>query len=177
MPAGRDDDALTWDGDDDPTLDVGAADAARPADSSDEAATLPEGWSAVGKGSEAVATGAESGTEDSADASAEASGAVEREPMGNAQLIALGVLGGFSVLYAVGWLIGGLRLQGTAQFLVAPVAYQVSLWLAVVAPIVWFGSVYLLTTDSKKWVRFLWLIGGVLFLIPWPFIMVGAIGR
>jgi hypothetical protein len=34
-----------------------------------------------------------------------------------------------------------------------------------------------LTADSKRWVRFAWLIGGVLFLIPWPFIMVGAIGR
>lgn len=178
MPVGRDDDALTWDGDDDPTLDIGAADAAQPADSSDEAATLPEGWSAVGKGSETVAAEADADSDsDARVATSDGGGEPEHEPIGNAELISLGVLGGFSVLYAVGWLIGGLRLQGTAQFLVAPVAYQVSLWLAVVAPLVWFGSVYLLTTDSKKWVRFLWLIGGVLFLIPWPFIMVGAIGR
>lgn len=172
MPAGRDDDALTWDGDDDPTLDVGAAEAVTaPA----ETGTLPEGWNAVGKGSEAVEREPESGSDDTEPAS-EATTA-EREPMGNAELISLGVLGGFALLYAVGWLIGGLRLQGTAQFLVAPVAYQVSLWLAVIAPLVWFVTVYLLTKGSRAWVRFAWLAAGVLFLVPWPFIMVGAIGR
>lgn len=182
MPTGRDDDALTWDGDDDPTLDVGAdaADAvAAPAGS----ATLPDGWSAVGKGSEVVEPGSapadspEAEADDAPAADHEPAGVEAREPMGNASLIALGIIGGFSLLYAIGWLIGGLRLQDTAQFLVAPVAYQVSLWLAVLAPIVWFGTVYLLTTSSRAWVRFAWLIGGVLFLIPWPFIMVGAIGQ
>lgn len=171
-----------WDGDDDPTLDVGSGEPADAVPATGATTPLPDGWSAVGKGSEMLPAGGE------AEAEAEVSdphgsmesgpqGPPEREAMGNAELITLGVLGGFSVLYAVGWLIGGLRLQGTAQYLVAPVAYQVSLWLAVLAPIVWFGSVYVLTADSKKWVRFLWLIGGVLFLIPWPFIMVGAIGR
>nr|BFF11774.1 hypothetical protein GCM10025699_30770 [Microbacterium flavescens] len=106
-----------------------------------------------------------------------AQGAPVREPMGNAELITLGVIGGFSVLYAVGWLIGGLRLQGTAQFLVSSVAYQISLWLAVLAPVVWFAAVYLLTIGSKTWVRFAWLAAGVVLLVPWPFIMVGAIGR
>lgn len=190
VPTGRDDDALTWDGDDDPTLDVGA-DADDAAAAPAEPATLPDGWSAVGKGSEVVeprsAPAASPDAEDGAEPVAESAAApVEarepaeaeaREPMGNASLIALGIIGGFSLLYAIGWLIGGLRLQDTAQFLVAPVAYQVSLWLAILAPIVWFGTVYLLTTASRAWVRFAWLIGGVLFLIPWPFIMVGAIGQ
>ena len=88
-----------------------------------------------------------------------------------------GVIGGFSALYAIGWLIGALRLQGTAQFLVAPVAYQISLWLAVLAPLVWFAAVFLLTAGSKTWLRFAWLAAGVVLLVPWPFIMVGAIGR
>ncbi|MBN9200222.1 MAG: hypothetical protein J0H70_02380, partial [Microbacterium chocolatum] len=30
---------------------------------------------------------------------------------GNAALIAVGVLGGVYLLYAIGWLLGGLRLQ------------------------------------------------------------------
>ena len=47
MTAGRDDDALTWDGDDDPTLDVGAA-------APGESPPLPAGWNAVGKGSETL---------------------------------------------------------------------------------------------------------------------------
>ncbi|WP_127474541.1 DNA polymerase III subunit gamma/tau [Microbacterium sulfonylureivorans] len=181
MPAGRDDDALTWDGDDDPTLDVGAAETTEAVNQTGAAAPLPEGWSAVGKGSKTLDSpegeDVEAPVDPRGSLESDAQGPAPREPMGNVELISLGVLGGFSVLYAVGWLIGGLRLQDAAQFLVASVAYQVSLWLAILAPIVWFGSVYLLTTGSKKWVRFLWLIGGVLFLIPWPFIMVGAIGR
>ena len=183
MPAGRDDDALTWDGDDDPTLDVGASEAAEPVDAvplAPEKTSLPEGWSAVGNGSDSVGAASdpvsgEAGLRGSLES--DAAGPPSREPIGNASLIALGVIGGFSVLYAVGWLIGGLRLQDTAQFLVAPMAYQVSLWLAVLAPILWFLTVYLLTTASRAWVRFAWLVGGVLLLIPWPFIMVGAIGQ
>lgn len=183
VTAGRDDDALSWGGDDDPTLDVGAAepDAVTP---TAETASLPEGWSAVGRGSEAVTAEAdddaepdEGGADARGSMESEAQGAPVREPMGNAELITLGVIGGFCALYAVGWLIGALRLQGTAQFLVAPVAYQISLWLAVLAPVVWFATVFLLTVASKTWVRFAWLAAGVVLLVPWPFIMVGAIGR
>lgn len=175
MPTGRDDEALSW-GDDDPTLDVGARsiddsrETARPAVA--DAAVLPEGYTSVGRGSEALAAH-EPDAERAVDASAEPS----EPPMGNVELVSLGVIGGFSVLYAVGWLIGGLRLQGTAEFLVAPLAYQVSLWLAVVAPLVWFATVLVLTRGSRLWVRFAWLIGGIVLLVPWPFIMVGAIGR
>ena len=178
MPTGRDDDALTWDGDDDPTLDVGVEPVAapEPADTPAETGALPDGWSAVGRGSETVERDAAS-DDDARPAAADTGEAAAREPMGNAELISLGVLGGFSLLYAVGWLIGGLRLQAVAEFLVAPVAYQVSLWLAVLAPLVWFTTVCLLTAGSRTWVRFAWLAGGVVLLLPWPFIMVGVIGR
>ena len=182
VPAGRDDDALTWDGDDDPTLDVRAADRSEAVPSDVDAATLPEGYTAVGKGSETLAAADDAEPESRAAESATRTGATDQDRdesprVGNAELISLGVLGGFSVLYAVGWLIGGLRLQGTAEFLVAPLAYQVSLWLAVLAPLVWFATALLLTRGRRLWVRFAWLVGGVVLLVPWPFIMVGAIGR
>ncbi len=183
VPAGRDDDALTWDGDDDPTLDVRAAGQTEPAPSADDVTTLPEGYTAVGKGSETVAAPDSPAEPDARPAETDTrTGATDHDhdetpPLGNAALIALGVLGGFSVLFAVGWLIGGLRLQGTAEFLVAPLAYQISLWLAVIAPIVWFATVLLLTRGRRLWVRFAWLVGGIVLLVPWPFIMVGAIGR
>ena len=191
MTTGRDDDALSWDGDDDPTLDLGssadaeAADAAdadrdpRPADGTGSTAELPKGFTAVGKGSDAVATadGADEASA-SADASAEHGSAVaEREPMGNGTLVALGVLGGVYALYAIGWLIGGLRLQGRAQYLVLDVMYQGSLWLAVLAPLLWFATTFLLTRSSRAWVRFAWLAVGAVLLLPWPFVMIGAIGQ
>ena len=200
MTTGRDD-ALTWDGDDDPTLDLGspaAPDGARPDDSESDgpesdgsesetsraagddgatSATLPPGFTAVGKGSDAV--GAEAAG-DAASVTATASVAVAahvHRPLGNAALIALGVLGGVYTLFAIGWLIGGLRLQGRAQYLVFDVMYQGSLWLAVLAPLLWFATTLLLTRRSRTWVRFAWLAAGVVLLLPWPFVMTGAIGQ
>lgn len=194
MTPGRDDDALTWEGDDDPTLDVGAAPAAPPsapeAPDADAAtatdaeaetasaavpdpgtaspengtaapASLPEGWNAVGKGSESVA----------------ADGTARRQPVSSAGLITLGILGGFYLLYTVGWLIGGLRLQGEVEYLVADAMFQGSFWLAVLAPALWFVMVVMLTARSAAWIRLSWLIAGAVLLVPWPFIMVGAIGR
>src|SRR5690606_37076922 len=70
MPAGRDEDALSWGGDDDPTLDVGAADRDE-ATPTAETASLPEGWSAVGRGSESVS--AAEAAEADADAGAQGS--------------------------------------------------------------------------------------------------------
>ncbi|MEV4688643.1 DNA polymerase III subunit gamma/tau [Microbacterium sp. LWH3-1.2] len=181
MTTGRDDDALTWDGDDDPTLDHGAA--SDEGDGSETSAhsspaELPKGFTAVGKGSETLG---------SADAPVAASvsktpshapaATRDRQPMGNGALIAFGVLGGVYTLYAIGWLIGGLRLQGKAQYLVMDVMYQGSLWLAVLAPLLWFATTLLLTRSSRAWVRFAWLAAGVVLLLPWPFVMIGAIGQ
>jgi hypothetical protein len=169
---GRDDDALTWDGDDDPTLDVGAT---APA----ESPTLPTGWSAVGKGSDTVdpATADAETPDAAAGVPAPAATTAAREPMGNALLITIGVVGGIFLLYTIGWIVGGLRLEGTAQFLVSPLAYKFGFWLAVAAPVAWFATVFLLTRGSRAWVRIVWLLAGVALLIPWPFIMTGAVGQ
>ncbi|HWI29981.1 MAG TPA: DNA polymerase III subunit gamma/tau [Microbacterium sp.] len=183
--ARRDDDALSWDGDEDPTLDV------RPAASTDapepvagpgavvnapEPASLPDGWNAVGKGSEAV-TGEHDVAAESP-AHAVPATAEEEAPahLGNAALIAVGVLGGIYLLFAIGWLVGGQRLQGLAQFLVTDVVFQVSLWLAVLAPLVWFATVWIVTARKALWMRFVWLGAGIVLLAPWPFVMVGAVG-
>jgi len=176
---GRDDDALSW-GDDDPTLDVGAVpttpagretavpDTDNPEKPDAEPAVLPKGYTAVGKGSDEVGRV-------HADGSVTMPG--QREPMGNATLIGLGLLGGIYLLYAIGWVIGGLRLQGAREYLVTDVMYQGALWLAVLAPLLWFGTVFALTLRPKAWVRFAWLIAGAALLVPWPFIMIGAVGQ
>lgn len=165
MSSGPDDDALSWGGDDDPTLDVGA----RPAGGEDgEPLALPDGFTAVGKDSQKVGH-------------IEADGTVvmpgEPAPMSSTMLIGLGILAGAYLLFTIGWIVGGLRLQGTAQFLVSPVGYQAALWLAVAAPALWFGTVFVLTRDTKSWVRLVWLVAGVVLLVPWPFVMVGAVGQ
>jgi len=187
VTTGRDDDALTWDGDDDPTLDLGAtsdpdADAGRdapdaPAPVAPEPAALPKGYTAVGRGSDAVGGGETPVAASATGTSAVGETAAGRHPMGNGALIALGVLGGVYAIYTIGWLIGGLRLQGRAQYLVFDVMYQGSLWLAVLAPLLWFATTFLLTRRSRAWVRFAWLAAGVVLLLPWPFVMIGAIGQ
>ncbi|MGB4779317.1 DNA polymerase III subunit gamma/tau [Microbacterium sp.] len=165
------DDALSWGGDDDPTLDVGSRPAPEPEPAPGREAAppaLPLGFTAVGRGSDEVGR-------------IEADGTVtlpgEPAPLSNAVLVSLGILGGAYALFTVGGIIGGLRLQGTAQFLVSPVGYRFAFWLAVVAPALWFLTAYVLTRGAKAWVRLVWLIGGLALLIPWPFMFVGAVGQ
>ena len=155
-----DDDALSWDGDDDPTLDTGApASAAKPAadtspqETTDAATAAPANSTAVPQAEE------------------------ERAPMGNAMLITIGVLAGFYAIFTIGWVIGGLRLRDAAHYAVADVAFQGPLWLSVLAPALWFSTVYLLTRRSESWMRLLWLVVGAILLVPWPFVMVGAVGQ
>jgi hypothetical protein len=168
----RDEDALSWDGDDDPTLDTGKPAAADdPADANPvDPAPLPDGWTAVGRGSESA------GHPASAPATATAEGS-EDVGLGTAALVSIGVLGGVYLLFAIGWLVGGLRLQGRYQVLVTDSMYQGALWLATAAPLIWFATTLFATRGSRAWVRWLWLAFGVLLLIPWPFLMIGAVGR
>lgn len=173
MASGRDDDALTWDGDDDPTLSTGASartDDVVPAREAETAETVPlaDGYTAVGKGSDTVglATTGPSAT----------TARDEARPPGNVALVALGVLGGMYLLFTIGWIIGGLRLNSVAVFLVSPAASIPALWLAVLAPALWFVTVLLLTRRSASWLRFTLLGAGILLLVPWPFIMLGAVG-
>jgi len=177
----RDDDAFRWEGDADPTLDAPAP-----------RAKLPRGFTPVGKGAADVdeddsepaaepdavddAGGSEPEAASEADADAAAHEDEHPAPTGNATLVAIGVLAGIAAMWTIGWIIGGLRLQGTAEFLVSPLAYIPSLWLAALAPALWFGAVWLLTRRSRAWVRVSWLVAGAVLLVPWPFVMTGTVG-
>jgi hypothetical protein len=165
MTAGRDashDDALAWDGDEDPTLAVGTPPPAAPGTARDaEPVALPDGYTAVGKGSRKVGR-------------LDAPAPTERAPMGNATLISLGVLGGIYLLYAIGWLIGGGRLSLIAALFLDAIAFQVTLWLAVLAPPIWFVTVLTFTRTARPWIRFTLLAVGAVLLVPWPFVLAGA---
>ncbi|MEW1973555.1 hypothetical protein AB0301_00520 [Microbacterium profundi] len=154
------DDALTWEGDDDrPTT--------RSTPEAEQKTTLPRGWNAVGKRSETVGRTRNEGT---------LSDPGERPPLSTPMLLLVGIVGGIYLLYTVGWIVGGLTLQSSAMFLIPDVMYQVALWAAVLAPALWFVAVWVLTRRSHSWVRVAGLLGGVLLLVPWPFVMTGAVG-
>ncbi|MFG6445356.1 DNA polymerase III subunit gamma/tau [Microbacterium sp. P07] len=155
MTARRDDDALSWDGDDDPTLDVGAdlprapveervADAAPPAPPvTREPAVAPD--------------------------------EEERAGLGNVALVSLGLIAGAYLFFAIGWFIAGLRLQALGGLPVASVMLTLATFAAAAAPLVWFATAFALTRRSATWVRFAWLVAGIVLLVPWPFIFTGAI--
>ncbi|WP_349308274.1 DNA polymerase III subunit gamma/tau [Microbacterium sp. MM2322] len=151
-----DEDAFRWEGDDSPT---------RPPRPERADTSLPTGWHAVGKGSEPH----------SAEPAAEPAAVVteKTEPpasLGNVALVSLGLLGGIYLLYTVGWLLGGSRTALVISPFLAPSAVVPAQWLAVAAPVLWFGATMLLTRASATWVRFVWLVIGVFLLLPWPFV-------
>lgn len=150
-------DALRWEGDE----QAPAAAVPDPA--------LPEGWNAVGKGSESVGRVPRDGT---------VTPAGEPAPLGSVSLVAIGVIAGVYALYIVGWIIGGFRLrEGLVQTsLVSDFSFYFMFWLAVAAPLLWFAAAWLTTRRSAVWVRIVSLVVGMLVLVPWPFVLVGAIG-
>ncbi|MDE0545625.1 DNA polymerase III subunit gamma/tau [Microbacterium sp. C7(2022)] len=169
------DDALRWDGDDDPTLDAAAATApVGPAGEVPPAVEAPLADNV--HPAKSVSAGAAEERENHAVTSTSHEAAAQA-PLGNAALVTLGVVGGAYALYTVGWVIGGLRLQGVAQYLVADVMFVGSLWLAVMAPALWFGTTFVLTRNTATWIRILCLVAGLALLVPWPFVMIGAWGQ
>ncbi|MGM7697103.1 hypothetical protein [Microbacterium sp. A84] len=158
------DDALSWDGDDDGTVQKPVA---KPVEKPVQKPVLPHGWNAVGKDSESV------GRPEDDIAVAEPA---ELRPLSTPMLLIVGIIGGVYLLYTVGWIVGGLKLQGSALFLIPGVMYQVALWAAVLAPALWFVAVWLLTRRSAGWIRVLGLLAGAVLLVPWPFVMTGVVG-
>ena len=84
---------------------------------------------------------------------------------------AYGLFGGIFVLYAIGWVLALQRDTFSAPDILSRVMYQVGEYLAILAPVIWVALTFLLTRHSRPILRLLWLIGGVLLLAPWPFIL------
>ncbi|MFL1999442.1 MULTISPECIES: DNA polymerase III subunit gamma/tau [unclassified Microbacterium] len=166
MTTRRDDDALSWDGDDDPTLDVGADTSRATIDE-----PVPDAAPAAVEQRPARAA-----------AEPEPADLVEREPeqaaepaaMGNAALVSIGLIAGAYIFFAIGWVIAGLRLQAVSGLLVDPVMYAAGTWGATLAGPIWFLTAFVLTRRSRTWVRFVALLVGLVLVVPWPFLQTGV---
>ncbi|MFS0852289.1 hypothetical protein [Microbacterium sp. 179-I 3D4 NHS] len=99
-----------------------------------------------------------------------------RTPLSTAMLLITGVIGGVYLLYSIGWIVGGLRLQPLASFLVADAMFVPWFALAVAAPALWFLAGWVLTRGRASWIRVAVLLAGVVLLVPWPFVTVGVVG-
>ena len=170
MTSHRDDDALGWAGDDDPTLTSGSGQAPaepepgreparEPAPESggeleSEPAHIPDGWSVAGPTAAVEAEAARTAA----------------APTSSVTLIALGIFGGVYLLYTIGWFLGITRIDNPLTEPVARFMFALGLWLAVAAPAAWFGATFWLTAGRPR-ARIGWLLAGALLLAPLPFIL------
>lgn len=152
------DDALSWEGDD-------ALEARRP---EPRRAPTP----AVERDAEVASATVDSGRTraDGGDA------ADEPEGIGTATLVLLGIFGGVYLLYTIGWVIGGVGMQAKAMFMLPAPLYLASMWIAVLAPALWFTATLMMTRGGRDWVRISALVVGAALLVPWPFVVAGGGG-
>lgn len=165
MTRDQDDDALRWEGDDDPTLAPGwkRVGGAVPMTDAPADARATDVDGAAAEGTEARGTSV-AGADD--DAAADAAGPRQT---GSVELLVLGVLAGVYLLYTVGWLLTAVRTDAPGTSVVADVMYLLGLWLAVLAPALWFGVVYAVVSRPGR--RLLWLVVGAVVLVPLPFVL------
>lgn len=101
--------------------------------------------------------------------------AVEASGPSSVLLVSYGILGGMYLLYTVGWLVTvlGDNRKPYADVL-TEVMYQSGEYLAIASPALWFGTALLFTRGRKPISRLLVLVLGLLLVIPWPFVLLGA---
>lgn len=139
------DEALRWEGDDD--------------------ATLAPGWRAVGT----PVPVAQPTDEADAAASVTDDGEAAADQPGSAELVLLGVFGGVFLLYTLGWILTVLRVQNPATDPVGQFMFALGLWLAVLAPGLWFGVTFALTRARPR-ARLVWMLVGAVVLLPVAFV-------
>ncbi|SDS44945.1 hypothetical protein [Microterricola viridarii] len=156
MTRDPDDDALSWAGEDDPTLEGAGP-------KTPESGLAP-GWKPVG-GPGKIAGPSEATPEPEAQTEAEDAAAGS-----SVALVVLGILGGVYLLYTIGWALTAGRMPNSAADLVGSFMFTLGLWLAVLAPAGWFALVFW-QTRGRTLRRILLLVLGALVLIPLPFIL------
>ena len=159
-PDPDEDDALRWEGDDDASLAPGWKRVGTPIPS-----TSPTGaGAATGEGEIADAATSDS----TVDEGVEVDDGSPAQP-GSAELVLLGVFGGVYLLYTLGWIFSVLRVQNTAAEPLSQFMFALGMWLAVLAPALWFGVTFALTRGRAR-ARLVWLLVGAIVLLPVAFV-------
>jgi hypothetical protein len=90
--------------------------------------------------------------------------------LSSAALIGFGIFAGIYLLFSVAWLITALRNPTQIADALGNAMFQFGLWLSVAAPAIWFGAVLYVGKNKKVATRLLFLLLGVVVLIPWPYV-------
>jgi len=152
MTADVDDEALRWDGDSDPSY----------------VPVAPKG---------PVSTGS---TADPLEPPPMVEPPPEVEPVETSRtasflLVTYGILAGAYLIYTIGWLVPILAHDRPAtpdvlgEFMV-----RLAQVLAIASPAIWYGATFFLTRHRRAIVRLIALLGGLVVLLPWPYLLLGA---
>ena len=95
----------------------------------------------------------------------------EPQPTSSVLLVAYGIVAGVYALYTVGWATTIFRGSGTMSTLLGEIMFQFGEFLAIAAAPLWFASVLFLTRGRRPALRLLWLLVGLLLLVPVPFVL------
>jgi hypothetical protein len=176
MTTSRDDDALSWAGDDDPTL-TPPIQAGKPEAGWPDAGTpgaVPVEPPARAPQAEALTVLEQAELAEDAKVEAELLQAEKATaPLSSLALITLGILGGIYLLYTVGWAIVVARTTVTffpLDSVFLEICFRIGQFLSIAAAPLWFASTLLLTQKRAWRSRLGWLLLGVFVLVPWPFI-------
>jgi hypothetical protein len=165
------DEALSWDGERDASHVAGPAPlGAKPGRAARPGRTprpgKPRPAASPTPGSAAQPGAAERPDEDPADAAS-----VAPLPTSSFLLVSYGILGGVYALYTVGWITTVLRSSISFSDLLGEFMYQLGEFFAIAAAPVWFAAVFVFTRNAKPLVRLLWLLLGLVLLVPVPFVL------
>jgi hypothetical protein len=90
-------------------------------------------------------------------------------------LVTYGILAGAYLIYTIGWLapiVSDPRVPNPD--LLGELMVRLAQVLAIAAPAIWYGASLLLTRGRRPIVRLLALLGGLVVLLPWPYLLLGV---
>lgn len=160
MTRDRDEDAFRWDGDADPSYVPVTAPTSVSAVVEPVSPVVEPGPPAVEPGSPVVE-------------SAETPAA--KPATGSFLLVSYGILAGAYLIYTIGWLVPIVSNPRAAnpdtlgEFMV-----RLAQVLAIAAPAIWYGATMLLTRGRRSIVTLLFLLAGLVVLLPWPYLLLGV---
>lgn len=94
---------------------------------------------------------------------------------GSFLLVTYGILAGAYLIYTIGWLVPIITHTRPANpDLLGEFMVRLAQVLAIAAPAIWYGASLLLTRGRRPITRLLALLGGLVVLLPWPYLLLGA---
>lgn len=117
------------------------------------------------------------------EANADGQSAIEassRSELSNSALVLFGVFGGMYLLYTVGWFLiaqyfaSANNAAASTSGIIGGILQVAIYWAAALAPAAWFATVYFLARKRRAWFFPVWLIIGLVVLLPLPLFTTGG---